>query len=82
MFSSTLMNEAMAHPFFPPEDETVFDQPTKRDPLSVSHSFRGNGPQDLIDRTTDCASPLQDLDGKARNPARRRIQVAVSPHLS
>ncbi|PLB49594.1 hypothetical protein P170DRAFT_475889 [Aspergillus steynii IBT 23096] len=66
----------MAHPFYSPEDEAVFDQSAKRDPLSVSHSFRGDGPQDLIDRSTDCVSPVPDLDGKGRNPARRRIQVA------
>ncbi|KAH8431165.1 Zn(II)2Cys6 transcription factor domain-containing protein [Aspergillus melleus] len=82
MFSSTLMNEAMAHPFYTSEDEVVFDQPIKRDPLPIPHPVQSHGAHDLLDRSTDCPSPVPGQDGKGRNPGRRRIQVAVSTQTS
>lgn len=77
------MSEAMAHPFYPPEDEVVLGQPKKSDALSIPHSIRGDGPQDLIDSSTDCPGSVPGPDGKGRNlGGRRRIQVAVSTSLS
>lgn len=76
MFTSALIDEVMAHPYYSPEG-LAFEHQHKPDGLPMVHPMRDGSQPDMLDRSVDCVSPSQELDGKTRNSTRRRIQVAV-----
>lgn len=76
MFTSALIDEAMAHSYYSPEG-LAFEHQHKTDGFPVAHPMRDGSQPEMLDRSVDCVSPSQELDGKTRNSTRRRIQVAV-----
>lgn len=50
--------------------------------FSMSRSMRSMTRHELGDRTNGCISPAAEVDGKMRNPQRRRVPVAVCPSWS
>ncbi|KAL6230076.1 hypothetical protein BDW75DRAFT_223538 [Aspergillus navahoensis] len=76
MFPSTLIDEVMAQPFYPADDELSFDTHSKRDALPLSHTPQGDGQQDIVDRNLSCINIGGEIEAKARGATRRRIPVA------
>ncbi|KAL4994117.1 hypothetical protein BDV10DRAFT_189319 [Aspergillus recurvatus] len=77
MFPSTLMDEVMAQPFYPADDELGFDAHSKRDALPISHTLQSDSQQDIVDRSLSCINTGGEIEAKARGATRRRIPVAV-----
>ncbi|RDW61247.1 uncharacterized protein DSM5745_10745 [Aspergillus mulundensis] len=76
MFSSTLMDEVMAQPFYPADDDVGFDAQSKREALSISHTLQSDSQHEVLDRNLGCISTEGDFEAKGRGATRRRIQVA------
>lgn len=54
-----------------------FEQSQHISSLTMSRSMRSMTQRELGDRTNSGISPAAELDGKLRNPQRRRVPVAV-----
>lgn len=57
--------------------EKEYEQSRHDTSFSMSRSMRSMTRHELGDRTNGCISPAAELDGKMRNPQRRRVPVAV-----
>lgn len=58
------------------EKTAGFDQ-SRHDSALLSRSMRSMNHHELGDRGPSCISSATELDGKLRNPPRRRVPVAV-----
>ncbi|KAL4901797.1 hypothetical protein BDW74DRAFT_70170 [Aspergillus multicolor] len=76
MFSSTLMDEVMAQPFYPADDDVGFNAQSRRGALSISHTPQTNSQHEIADRNLGCIGTEGDFEAKGRGATRRRIQVA------
>lgn len=78
MFPNTLIDEVMAQPFYPAEDEVSFDSQAKRDTLTMPHTLQSDSQQEM-DRNLGCINPGGEIKSKGRvPPSRKRVQLAVS----
>ena len=79
MASSELIDEAMAHPFYSPDEKVIFEQQEpKRDAIPIPRqSTRRDHPPNAMDRKTCRASSVKEAGSKNRN-AKRRSSIAVS----
>lgn len=68
----------MAHSFYQSEEDLPLDPQPTREALSFPRTVRHGNHRWGMERRASCVSSAE-LDSKSRNPARRRIQVAVSP---
>lgn len=57
--------------------EKGYEQSRHDSSFSMSRSMRSMTRHELGDRSNGCISPAAELDGKMRNPQRRRVPVAV-----
>ncbi|KAL2824767.1 hypothetical protein BDW59DRAFT_82372 [Aspergillus cavernicola] len=76
MFSSTLMDEVMAQPFYPTDDEVSFISQSKHDALSIPHTIQSDHQQEIVDRNLSCINSGNEIEAKGRGPTRRRIPLA------
>ncbi|KAL2864903.1 uncharacterized protein BJX67DRAFT_383321 [Aspergillus lucknowensis] len=81
MSSSTLIEEVMAPPCYPTDNEAGFDSHPKQDALSIPHTFQSDSQQELAERNLGCISMGAELEAKGRGPTRRRIPVAVNSSI-
>ncbi|KAL4801924.1 hypothetical protein BDV18DRAFT_68134 [Aspergillus unguis] len=75
MFPTALMDQVVAQPYYPADNEVTWGPQPKRDVLSIQHTLPSDSQQEM-DRSVGCINNSAETESKGRGATRRRIQVA------